>query len=300
MLRKTFCLLFVGVSLFSVCGCEYARTHTAKEVLAGDPWNQADKWFAEKRDVWQGNKPSTVKPEENRSKRSPVVVCRSQQCAPANLSMTSEYIYNSLLQLFDNNNYSTALICQASDSVHTCLNNYITLPVKVGAVPTHAYIDSVKITDVILNKKQDNINLILNYNLTYGGQVASCTPSKSILFVRDIDHILLEDSQYTCKMTTIGTSSVKTVFIVDYIDLDYGYIGGYYSIGISGPAYGGGSGYMLLRLGKNAYPLSPALKAVSGASDINAEKVVGISNSINSSAKTKNKEPAVQVFPLNK
>jgi hypothetical protein len=156
------------------------------------------------------------------------------------------------------------------------------------------------ITDVILNKKQDNINLILNYNLTYGGQVASCTPSKSILFVRDIDHILLEDSQYTCKMTTIGTSSVKTVFIVDYIDLDYGYIGGYYSIGISGPAYGGGSGYMMIRLGKNAYPLSPALKAVNNDSVSNAERVVGISNSINSSAKTKNKEPAVQVFPLNK
>lgn len=49
-------------------------------------------------------------------------------------------------------------------------------------------------------------------------------------------------------MTTIGTSSVKTLFAIDYIDLDYGYIGGFYSLGLSGPAFGGGSGYMIIRL----------------------------------------------------
>ena len=58
----------------------------------------------------------------------------------------------------------------------------------------------------------------------------------------------MEDNGYTCKMTTIGNTIVSTMFAIDYIDLDYGYIGGYYSIGLSGPAYGGGSGYMIIRL----------------------------------------------------
>ena len=58
----------------------------------------------------------------------------------------------------------------------------------------------------------------------------------------------MEDNGYACKLTTIGTSTVKTLFAIDYIDLDYNYIGGFYSIGLSGPAFGGGSGYMLLRL----------------------------------------------------
>jgi hypothetical protein len=49
-------------------------------------------------------------------------------------------------------------------------------------------------------------------------------------------------------MTTIGTTTIQTVFAVDYIDMDYGYIGGFYSIGLSGPAFGGGNGYMMLRL----------------------------------------------------
>ena len=182
------------------------------------------------------------------------------------------------------------------------MEEYVTLPVTVGIVPTNVYIDSVKITDMSVSKKKSNLQLILNYNLTYGGQVATCTPSQSILFVRDLDHILLEDNQYRCNMTTIGSSSVKTVFIIDYVDLDYGYIGGYYSIGLSGPAYGGGSGYMLIRLGKNAYPLAPVLRAPQNGGSRNANASVGISSNISSAGSTSS-SPAnngVQVFPIRK
>ena len=52
---------------------------------------------------------------------------------------------------------------------------------------------------------------------------------------------------------------IRVLFNVDYIDLDYGYIGGYYSIGLSGPAIGGGSGYGIIRMQENAYPLNPVL-----------------------------------------
>lgn len=188
-----------------------------------------------------------------------VVVCRSKQCAPAKLSMSREYIYNSLLHLFDNNNHKTALLCAANPGSHTCTENYITMPIQVGMTPAYAYIDSIKITDVSIANANQQINLILNYNLTYNGQTPDCTPSKSIMFVKNINNIILEDSGYSCKMTTIGQTTVKTLFAIDYIDLDYGFIGGYYSIGLSGPAYGGGSGYMMIRLPKDAYPLSPKL-----------------------------------------
>ncbi len=300
MLRKIFAMGLALTTVQILTGCEYLRTHTAKQVMSGEGFSYAEQWAKEVCEDCSDN-PKPANPQKTlASKKSPVVVCRSQQCAPAKLSMTNEYIYNSLVQLMDNNNYSTALICQASDTSHACLENYVTLPVKVGAVPTHAYIDSVKITDVILGKKHESMKLILNYNLTYGGQVATCSPAQSILFIRDIDHILLEDSQYTCNMTTIGTSSVKTVFIVDYIDLDYGNIGGYYSIGISGPAYGGGSGYMLLRLGKNALPLAPELRAPERSAQNSAAKATGIERSINSSKQAKTSSSNVQVFPIGK
>lgn len=278
-------LLFCAV--LSLSGCEYLRNHTVRDILT-NPFAPT-----EYEEPLQTNYSQPLYAKQ----ASSVVVCRSHQCAPAKLSMSKEYIYNSLLHLFDNNNYQTALICQADAAAHTCLENYITLPIISGITPTNAYIDYVKISDVIIGKNANKINLVLNYNLTYGGQTAGCTPSKSILFAKSPDHVLLEDAGYNCKMTTIGQSIVKTIFSIDYIDLDYGYIGGHYSVGISGPAYGGGSGYMLLRLPKNAYPLSPQLQAPANTKQktgINYEISGAPENSTTSSTTSGN----VQIFPI--
>lgn len=190
-----------------------------------------------------------------------VVVCRSKQCAPAKLSMSKEYIYNSLLRLLDNNTQNKALICAADSSSHVCTENHLTLPITVGVTPANMYIDSVNISDISATLGSKSLNLLLNYYVTYNGQTPTCKPAQSIVYVKDESSILMEDSGYSCKMTTIGNTTIKTLFAIDYIDLDYGYIGGHYSIGLSGPAYGGGSGYMLLRLPHDAYPLTPELLA---------------------------------------
>ena len=282
-------VLFLS-SLLLISGCEYFRTRTVKDILT-DPFAPSSAEYEQQAQEYQ--------PERLRSPSS-IVVCRSHQCAPAKLSMSKEYIYNSLLHLFDNNNYQKALICQADAASHTCLENYITLPITSGITPTNAYIDHVKITDVIIGKRANKIKLILNYNLTYGGQTPDCTPSQSILFAKNVNHVLLEDAGYTCKMTTIGQTTVKTVFAIDYIDLDYGYIGGYYSIGLSGPAYGGGSGYMIIRLPKNAYPLAPELQAPKTSST--NKKGFSTSSSANTGIDDSSGTTTgnVQIFPLNK
>ena len=190
---------------------------------------------------------------------SSVVVCRQKQCAPADLSMSAEYIYNSLAQLLDNNSQSTLLPCTADASTHVCTEEYIALPITVGVTPAFMYINSVKVSDMSIALNRKTLDLILNYNVTYNGQTPVCKPAKNIIYVKNAKNIIMEDNGYACKMTTIGSSIVKTLFTIDYIDLDFGYIGGYYSIGVSGPAFGGGSGYMMLRLPKDAYPLSPEL-----------------------------------------
>lgn len=234
MNKKIVVLAIVAV----LCGCKYSM----QQVMQGDAFQET-----------QGGSQSTVPLRAPSS----IIVCRSKQCAPAKLSMSREYIYNSLLQLFENNNHQTALVCQANSAARTCTENYITMPIKVGVTPAYMYIDSVKITDVLVGRKNQQVNLILNYNVTYNGQSGECAPARSVLFARNINHVLLEDIGYRCKMTTIGYSTIKTVFSIDYIDLDFGFIGGYYSIGMSGTAYGGGSGYMLLRLPKEIKPLQP-------------------------------------------
>lgn len=223
-----------------------------------------------------------------------VVVCREKQCAPARLSMSKEYIYNSLLQLLQNNKGSKALLCTADAATRTCTEEFLSMPIKVGITPANMYIDSVKITNAKAVKGAPKIDLNLYYDVTYNGQTPFCKPARTIAFVESPDSIVMEDSGYSCQMTVIGTSSVKTVFAIDYLDLDYGYIGGYYSIGVSGPANGGGAGYMLIRLPVNAYPLSPAL--------LNYEDTKASRSQFNHKLSTPTqptkRDGSLQVFPL--
>ena len=178
-----------------------------------------------------------------------IIVCRAKQCAPARLSMAKEYIYNTLLHMFDSNARQKALVCQGNANTHACTEEFVTVPIRVGVTPAYLYIDDVKISDVSISQKNTMaLNLLLNWGVSYNGQTPVCRPSKNLLYVKNVNNVIMEDNGYSCKMTTIGNTTISTMFAIDYIDLDYGYIGGYYSIGLSGPAFGGGSGYMILRL----------------------------------------------------
>ncbi len=242
--KKAFCLLLAA--LFSVSSCRF-WDRSMQEVM-NDPFDKAN--AIERYPTRYTQMAPLATPRS-------IIVCRSKQCAPIKLSMSKEYIYNSLVQMMKNNNHQKALICSADVGSHNCYQNYVSLPITVGITPAYMYIDSVKISDVSINKGSSSINMMLNYNVTYNGQTPDCAPDKTLLYVKNTDNIVLEDKGYRCKMTTIGSTTVKTMFQIDFIDLDYGFIGGYYSIGLSGPAYGGGSGYMMLRLPKTGYPLLP-------------------------------------------
>ena len=191
-----------------------------------------------------------------------LIVCRDKQCAPAEIATSKQYIFNSLVHLIDNNGDDTALLCEANPQTHVCVNPYVTIPAKIGVTPAYVYFDSVKIIDALQVNGKSALELILGYNLSYNGQTPYvCKPDKSMLYVKDNKSVVLNGNGFDCDMTSVGVTKIRSMFNIDYVDLDYGYIGGYYSIGMSGPAYGGGSGYALIRLPKDAHPLSPNLKA---------------------------------------
>lgn len=188
---------------------------------------------------------------------SSVIVCRSQQCAPARTNMTREFLYNSLLNLFDNNVETTVLICDADPNSRMCFENYIQFNIKAGVTPATVVIDSAKILSVKLQKDAQIINVALDYNMHFNAVRPACMSSANALFVKSPDYVLMEDTGYVCKFTTTSDSMVSNVFAIDYVDLDYGVIGANYSFGVAGPAYGGGAGYMLMRFQKNAFPSDP-------------------------------------------
>lgn len=189
-----------------------------------------------------------------------LIVCRDKQCAPAELSMSKEYIFNSLAHLTDNNLDATALLCEANPQAHVCINPYLTVPAKIGVTPAYVFFDGVKFVDASTEKGKTAINIALGYNLSYNGQTPTvCKPDKALLYVKSNNEVVLNGNGFKCDMTSVGTTTIRIMFDIDYIDLDYGYIGGYYSIGLSGPANGGGTGYGMIRLQKDAHPLNPVL-----------------------------------------
>lgn len=189
-----------------------------------------------------------------------LIVCRAKQCAPAELSMSREYIFNALAHIVDNNLDATALLCEANPQAHVCTNPYLTVPAKVGVTPAYVFFDGVKVVDASVVKGKTALNLVLGYNLSYNGQTPTvCKPDTAMMYVKSNNDVVLNGNGFKCEMTSVGTTTIRVMFDIDYIDLDYGYIGGYYSIGLSGPANGGGSGYGLIRLPKDAHPLNPEL-----------------------------------------
>ena len=53
--------------------------------------------------------------------------------------------------------------------------------------------------------------------------------------------------EFACNLTSDGMSNISLLLSVDYIDLDYGLIGAYYSLGMQGPATGGARGYLVFK-----------------------------------------------------
>ena len=189
-----------------------------------------------------------------------LIVCRAKQCAPAELSMSREYIFNALAHIVDNNLDATALLCEANPQAHVCTNPYLTVPAKVGVTPAYVFFDGVKVVDASVVKGKTALNLAFGYNLSYNGQTPTvCKPDTAMMYVKSNNDVVLNGNGFKCEMTSVGMTTIRVMFDIDYIDLDYGYIGGYYSIGLSGPANGGGSGYGLIRLPKDAHPLNPEL-----------------------------------------
>ena len=260
-MRKVFLNLCLGVGIFGLVSCSNHSFFVNDEevYVSGDEGVSYP--------VVENNTMFMSNPEMDArvfNKRIPdlnsLLVCRDKQCAPAELTTARQYVFNALAHLVDNNADTTALLCEANPQAHVCVNPYLTVPAKIGMTPSYVYFDGVKLIDASQVKGKTALNMVLGYNLSYNGQTPFvCKPDKAVLYVKDNNNIVLNGNGFECDMTSMGVTNIRIMFSIDYIDMDYGYLGGYYSIGMSGPAYGGGSGYAMIRLPKDAHPLKPNL-----------------------------------------
>ncbi len=183
-----------------------------------------------------------------------IIVCRSKQCAPSTANMSKEFLYNAYYSLMENNVGTNILLCSADSVSHVCYEPFMNFELNAGITPATVAIDAARIIDIGLQKDNKMIVPVLDYSIYTNGVRARCNPSSAFANVKSPSYMVIDSEQSSCQFTASGSSSMSIVFTVDYIDLDYGIIGAYYSAGVSGSSYGGGKGYALLRFEKPVNP----------------------------------------------
>ncbi len=177
----------------------------------------------------------------------PIVICRQKGCTQLNDKMTKNYLFNSIANLLYVNNKTKVYLCEANTNTRACLSNGLKYAVNIGGTAGVIYIPSLTITDVSFSKNLKRINFMFSYDLYANGLKSFCTSSFNTIEISENKQALIRDNNYKCQLTSDLPSTSYNIYNIDYIDLDYGIIGAYYSTGMSGASHGGHTGYVLMK-----------------------------------------------------
>ena len=177
----------------------------------------------------------------------PMIICRNFGCTRLNDRITRTFLFNSLANMFMVNAHSRLYICEADPFSRDCLQSGISFPVRSGIANALVKIPKATISQVNLSTGLSKATVGMTYEFLVNGIDRQCEPTIMDIVVPVNSQATLSNREFTCNMTSDGLSNVSLIVSVDYIDLDYGIIGGYYSLGMQGPTTGGGTGYALFK-----------------------------------------------------
>lgn len=177
----------------------------------------------------------------------PMIICRNFGCTRLNDRITRTFLFNSLANMFMMNEYSRVYICEADPFSRDCLQSGISFPVRSGIANALVKIPKATISTVNLSTGLSKATVNMTYEFLVNGIARTCEPTVMDIVVPINSQATLSNREFACNMTSDGLSNVSLLVNIDYIDLDYGIIGGYYSLGMQGPTTGGGTGYALFK-----------------------------------------------------
>ncbi|MBD5405427.1 hypothetical protein HDR59_02660 [bacterium] len=210
--------------------------------------------------------------EINNSK--PIVICRQKGCTELNDKMTQSYLFNSLANLLYINDKTKVYLCEANTNTRACISNGLKYAVNIGGTAGVIYIPSLTITDVSFSKNLKRINFMLSYDLYANGLKNFCTSAHNTIEISANKQALIRDNNYNCQLTSDLPSTSYNIYNIDYIDLDYGIIGAYYSTGMTGASSGGNTGYVLMKFQyTDANLKKPQTNCLSGTCDSESYKI---------------------------
>ncbi len=263
MNRLVIASAFIGLTIpcaYAVVGQDLNQVYVANTPVASymavpnDPYYVPETQFMQRTDSvnyddnidYVRTQMQTSNPGVNFAKK-PVVVCRSAGCTRLNDRITRTYLFNSLSNLFMLNAHSRMHICEAEPFTRACLQSGITFPARVGAAAALIKVPYAQVSQVSQTPGLSRTQIELTYSFLINGIENQCNQTIADIVIPNNEQVSLFNRDFTCRMTSDAPSNVSLLLNIDYIDLDYGIIGGYYSFGMQGPAQGGGTGYALFR-----------------------------------------------------
>lgn len=177
----------------------------------------------------------------------PTVICRDFNCTRLNNRITRTFLFNSLSNMFLTNMHSRVYICEADPFSRSCLQSGISFPVRSGIANALVKIPKATISQVNLSTGLSRATVTMTYEFLINGIKHTCEPTIMDISVPNNSQATLINREFSCNLTSSGMSNVSLLLNVDYIDLDYGLIGAYYSLGLQGPTTGGSNGYLLFK-----------------------------------------------------
>lgn len=177
----------------------------------------------------------------------PMIVCRNFGCTRLNEKITRTFLFNSLANMFMMNGHSRVYICEADPFSRDCLQSGISFPVRSGIANAMVKIPKATISQVNVSTGLSKATVGMTYEFLVNGIERRCEPTVMDIVVPINSQATLSNREFACNMTSDGISNVSLMVSIDYIDLDYGILGGYYSLGMQGPTTGGGTGYALFK-----------------------------------------------------
>ena len=178
----------------------------------------------------------------------PVIVCRDFGCTRLNDRITRTFLFNSISNMFMMNAHSRLNICEADPFTRACLQSGISFPVRAGIASALVKIPRAAINNVVLSTGLSKATIGITYEFLVNGIGVRCEPTVADIVIPANTNATLTNREFICNMTTDGFTNVSLLISLDYIDLDYGLLGGYYSFGLQGPTAGGGTGYALFKM----------------------------------------------------
>lgn len=177
----------------------------------------------------------------------PMIICRNFGCTRLNDRITRTFLFNSLANMFMMNAHSRVYICEADPFSRDCLQSGISFPVRSGIANAMVKIPKATISQVNVSTGLSKATVGMTYDFLVNGIDRRCEPTVMDIMVPINSQATLSNREFACNMTSDGLSNVSLLVSIDYIDLDYGILGGYYSLGMQGPTTGGGTGYALFK-----------------------------------------------------